>query len=196
VGVYTLKETKAPAGYDLPENATWTVTVSENGTITVTGEDFDTSNNTITNTRTRFSFMLTKVDGANRSKKLSGARFSLKGTDYKQIHTTGSDGRITFTDLLPGKYTLLEEKAPDGYLRSSTYQWKVVVYASGRIDVGSKKDVKNSLTLVNHKEGDIPQTGSITWPKTMLLLLGGALYVVGLIMVLPGVFKKRKRYEN
>ena len=60
------------------------------------------------------TFTVVKVDSKDPSKKLAGAKFKLLGDNQPSI-ITDSLGRATFNNVLPGTYTLIEEKAPDGY---------------------------------------------------------------------------------
>ncbi|MFQ8776033.1 MAG: SpaA isopeptide-forming pilin-related protein [Finegoldia magna] len=60
------------------------------------------------------TFTVVKVDSKDPSKKLAGARFKLLGDNQPSI-ITDSQGKATFSNVLPGTYTLIEEKAPAGY---------------------------------------------------------------------------------
>ncbi|MBQ8150586.1 MAG: hypothetical protein IJ041_08720, partial [Clostridia bacterium] len=117
-GTYTLTEVAAPAGYTKPENASWTVTVAEDGTVTVTGEGYDAAKNTITNTQITGSFTFTKVD--QNGAALDGAAFTLVDNLTQQTveAVSGSAaGVFAYENLLPGTYTLTEVAAPAGYAK-------------------------------------------------------------------------------
>ncbi|VGR22096.1 fibronectin binding protein [Streptococcus pyogenes] len=106
------------------------------------------------------SFEIKKVDQNN--KPLSGATFSLTPKDGKgasvQTFESGSDGKIDAKDIKPGTYTLKEDKAPDGYDKTSR-TWTVTVYENGYtklvenpyngeiISRAGSKDVSQSLQL-------------------------------------------------
>ena len=60
------------------------------------------------------SVVVNKVD-TDSNDALSGAKFKLVGGDYNSTKTTNSNGKITFTDVPFGSYTLTETETPDGY---------------------------------------------------------------------------------
>lgn len=64
------------------------------------------------------SIEITKVDKADPTKKLEGAKFQLYTLDGKksgQEATTDSEGKIVFDSIQAGKYKLVETEAPTGY---------------------------------------------------------------------------------
>ena len=78
-------------------------------------------------------FSIEKTNELDSNTKLSGAIFSLTDSDNNVIfRTTDTDGKINFTDLKPGSYTLKEEKAPDKYNKSDK-TWKVDVNSDGNV---------------------------------------------------------------
>ena len=106
-GTYKLKETKAPAGYQLAANPEQTVTVpGATQALVFKNEKIPEKLHEIT---------ATKVDAKDK-KPLRGATFELTGpNDFKEEKVTGEDGTVTFKDLKEGTYTLTETKAPEGY---------------------------------------------------------------------------------
>ena len=60
------------------------------------------------------TFTVVKVDSKDPNKKLAGARFKILGDNQPSV-VTDDQGRATFNNVLPGTYTLIEEKAPAGY---------------------------------------------------------------------------------
>ena len=109
-GRYYYKETKAPNGYVLSSNQF---------TFTVSADTADIVQKIhVSNSRILGSVTLTKLDEATKSKKLSGAEFSLfknDGTLVKSGLTTGTDGTVTVQALDWGSYYFEETKAPSGY---------------------------------------------------------------------------------
>ncbi|MED0947230.1 SpaA isopeptide-forming pilin-related protein [Bacillus mobilis] len=105
-GKYTLKETKAPKGYKLLKEEI-EVTVEENKVVPVI----------VKNVKELGSLQVVKKDAESRN-VLEGAEFRLKnenGQIVGEAKTTNKDGVVTFANLVPGKYTLEETKAPEGY---------------------------------------------------------------------------------
>ncbi|MGG0358511.1 SpaA isopeptide-forming pilin-related protein [Bacillus tropicus] len=105
-GTYTLKETKAPQGYTLLKEEI-EVVVEANKVVEVQVE----------NAKELGSLQVTKKD-AESGKVLEGAEFRLKnenGQVVGETKTTNKDGVVKFENLVPGKYTLEETKAPEGY---------------------------------------------------------------------------------
>ncbi|MCR6845574.1 SpaA isopeptide-forming pilin-related protein [Bacillus sp. IBL03825] len=105
-GKYTLKETKAPEGYKLLKEEI-EVTVEENKVVPVI----------VKNVKALGSLQVVKKDAESRN-VLEGAEFRLKnenGQIVGEAKTTNKDGVVTFENLVPGKYTLEETKAPEGY---------------------------------------------------------------------------------
>ncbi len=105
-GTYTLKETKAPQGYTLLKEEI-EVVVEANKVVQVQVE----------NAKELGSLQVIKKD-AESGKVLEGAEFRLKnenGQVVGEAKTTNKDGVVQFKNLVPGKYTLEETKAPEGY---------------------------------------------------------------------------------
>ncbi len=105
-GKYTLKETKAPQGYKLLKEEI-EVVVEADKVVEVQVE----------NAKELGSLQVTKKD-AESGKVLAGAEFKLKneaGQVVGEAKTTNKDGVVKFESLVPGRYTLEETKAPEGY---------------------------------------------------------------------------------
>ncbi|MGK8609078.1 MSCRAMM family protein [Bacillus thuringiensis] len=108
LGEYTVKETKAPAGYKL-SNKEWKVTIqNEKEVVKVEAE----------NEIILGSLQIIKMDDKDQTKRLAGAEFTLKdarGNVVKEGITTDKSGTVKVDGLVPGEYTLEETKAPEGY---------------------------------------------------------------------------------
>ncbi|MFC9446290.1 SpaA isopeptide-forming pilin-related protein, partial [Bacillus cereus] len=108
LGEYTVKETKAPAGYKL-SNKEWKVTIqNEKEVVKVEAE----------NERILGSLQIIKTDDKDQAKRLAGAEFTLKdaeGNVVKEGITTDKSGTVKVNGLVLGEYTLEETKAPEGY---------------------------------------------------------------------------------
>ena len=89
----------------------------------------------INNKYTPGSFKLTKYDETNQGKKLPKATFALKDENGKVIYrSSGSNGEVDFDNIAPGRYSLEETKAPDGY-RLTNKKWQVTVLNDGSVRI-------------------------------------------------------------
>ncbi|MGH0795962.1 SpaA isopeptide-forming pilin-related protein [Bacillus mycoides] len=136
-GKYTLKETKAPKGYKLLKEEI-EVVVEANKVVQVQVE----------NAKELGSLQVIKKD-AESGKVLEGAEFRLKNENGQVVgaaKTTNKDGVVTFENLVPGKYTLEETKAPEGYKAVEvTVKVNVVANEVAKQEVLNEK-VKEKIT--------------------------------------------------
>ncbi|MED2932346.1 SpaA isopeptide-forming pilin-related protein, partial [Bacillus wiedmannii] len=136
-GTYTLKETKAPQGYTLLKEEI-EVVVGANQVVQVQVE----------NAKELGSLQVIKKD-AESGKVLEGAEFKLKnetGQVVGEAKTTNKDGIVKFENLVPGKYTLEETKAPEGYKAIEvTVEVNVVANEVAKREVLNEK-VKEEIT--------------------------------------------------
>ena len=137
--------------------------VSEDGTMIT---------QTITNTKIVTELNLIKVEKNNEKNLLKNAEFALytANDDYTYEESnlvtdkikTGSDGRATVNELVPGKYVLKETKAPDGYSLSANV-WQVLVKDDQSVEVKNGDDVVKSedgaFLIENIKLYSLPSTG-------------------------------------
>ena len=133
-GQYTLKETKAPAGY---------VSLDEARKFSITADNAAAALEiSIENMQRRTAVGITKIDEENHELRLRGAEFTLyrleNGQPTEKLATTvtNENGLATFTDLTMGTYRLMETLAPEGY-----QLWRnpidFVVDETGAVKVGS-----------------------------------------------------------
>ncbi|WP_214874820.1 SpaA isopeptide-forming pilin-related protein [Exiguobacterium sp. CH10] len=111
-GEYVFVETKAPAGYMLDETKH-----------TFTFKKGDVSQSlTVENQRIK-SLLIQKVD-ATTKKPLKGATFDVLDENGQVVATvtTNASGKASVTNLALGTYTVVETKAPVGYLLDKTPQ--------------------------------------------------------------------------
>ena len=114
IGEYTLTEMKAPEGYVI-NGAGRHISVKADG-IYLDGDKLgEGAAITIRNAPVNFKLRLVKVD-ADTNQPLANVAFILKGKDGG-THSliTGSNGITDTISLAPGKYTLSEVAAADGY---------------------------------------------------------------------------------
>ncbi len=80
-------------------------------------------------------FEITKLNEADRTKKLNGATFSLTDeSGYTIYRSSNSEGIVSFTDLAPGRYTLEETSAPKEFIKSNK-KWNVTVFLDGSVKI-------------------------------------------------------------
>ena len=103
-------------------------------------------------TKKPVTFTVVKVDSKDPSKKLAGAKFKLLGNNQPSI-VTDSQGRASFNNVLPGTYTLIEEKAPAGY-KLDQGRKTITISEDGKISVNGKNiqsgGSKSETKLVQH----------------------------------------------
>lgn len=167
-GDYRVIETKAPDGnYDtdlnLGEKATFTIEKNQNGYYeikSVTPENKEITNKEKPEEPKEYfgEFEFTKVDSEDK-KALQGVEFTLTSDapvgpekdkfDYKVSKTTDAEGKIEYTKLYPGTYTLKETKQLPGY-QENTKTYKVVVANDGKTTIPDLENNKYELVFTNN----------------------------------------------
>ena len=139
LGSYTCKEFQAPDGYELDDTA-FPVVLNQNGQILkVTRE-----NKLITG-----SIEILKVD-ADTKKPLAGVVYRLFDADGNKIAdgTTDTNGKVTFDNLKPGKYSYQEISTVDGYqLDETKYDFSLTSENLNVKVTRENKPVKGCLTV-------------------------------------------------
>ena len=145
-GTYTLKETKAPAGYKISKEST-TFTISDtNRDVTVKVE----------NTALTKLVNIVKIDKST-GQPLAGAHLVVKNEKGETIADfVSTEEPYVIKDLADGKYSVYEVEAPAGYKKSeATYYFTI-----------SDGNTVASVTVENEKENqpeevvEVPNTGS------------------------------------
>ena len=139
LGSYTCKEFQAPDGYELDDTA-FPAVLNQNGKILkVTRE-----NKLITG-----SIEILKVD-ADTKKPLAGVVYRLFDADGNKIAdgTTDTNGKVTFDNLKPGKYSYQEISTVDGYqLDDTKYDFSLTSENLNVKVTRENKTVKGCLTV-------------------------------------------------
>lgn len=167
-------------------------------TVTNTGEGPSTGPITVT---------ILKVDSVTTSKTLTGAKFQLvryEDDSYRSIvdqttwpeNEVGSDGTLTFTNLIAGYYKLVETESPDGYVKtSSDPTFTVKVNKDGDAmeveftdtDMVTYSATDKTFTVKNELGVALPSTGGVG--TTLFTLIGSTLVLLaGAVLLL-----RRKR---
>lgn len=135
-GDYTLKEIKAPDGYQLDKTShNVHVTAGQAGTHAII-VDLNDEENKVT---------VIKADRGNQANHLQGAHFKIvddKGNIVVADIVTGPNGEVTCTKLPIGKYNVIETVAPVGYTLDATPMPFEITAANGEVSVTVLDDVK------------------------------------------------------
>ena len=157
---YILKEEKAPAGYELASDVSFTV--PRNGKqITVTMNDAKKpggggGGNTPTPTPKKPSVTVYKYDG-NTMASIAGVRFTVykDGNELRKV-TTDQSGYAKVSDLADGSYRIVETEAAAGYKATSqefnfTVKNESVV---GGVTTFHVANYKETVVVVTKRDGD------------------------------------------
>ncbi len=138
-GNYTLKETKAPEGYEISDREWQVQAVKDGDSVKVNlldGTDLITE---IKNTPVRektLDLNFRKVEHGKLDHSLAGAEFVLTSEadmQFKMEAVSGADGMFGFQNIKAGTYYLTETKAPEGFVLPEA-PWKIVVSESAGTD--------------------------------------------------------------
>lgn len=92
-------------------------------------------------------FHVKKVSAADEDTVLAGVVFTLSGPGGTQEQTTNASGMATFSNLVPGAYTLKEKSTISGYALNET-EWTFTVSDDGTLtDVKAPDEAGNSGNL-------------------------------------------------
>ncbi len=110
IGNYTLVEVEAPKGYELLKEKI-TVKVEKDAVV-----EIKIGNKKLPDPTGQFE--IEKVDDKDINLKLQGAIFQVLDKEGKEVArlTTDEKGKVISSQLVLGKYTIKEIKAPNGYM--------------------------------------------------------------------------------
>ncbi|MBU5628157.1 S-layer homology domain-containing protein [Oscillibacter sp. MSJ-2] len=139
-----------------------TAEVSDNGIFYDYNREDQREKMTFTNTYTYHTSVIptgaaitaNKTDA--QGKALAGATFVLEDSRGREAYqaTSNTSGTVRFTDVSSGTYTLLEKKAPEGYVLSNeTYTLTV---SGSRVTMNDK--AYSPVTFVNRKAAELNRT--------------------------------------
>lgn len=125
-GTYLLREISSPKAWQINPQ-TFQVVIDEKGSVFIDGNKQIEPFLFMDAPRIFGDVALLKID-ENAKKGIGNAEFKLSGTsaygnDVLLYKTSTKDGKLSFTNIELGEYTLTETKAPAGYVKSSlSYQ--------------------------------------------------------------------------
>uniref|UniRef100_UPI00203C4AEA SpaA isopeptide-forming pilin-related protein n=1 Tax=Flintibacter muris TaxID=2941327 RepID=UPI00203C4AEA len=185
-GTVVVKETKPAPGYVIDQSTQ---------TQTVTVNPLDTQTLTFLN-EPLCSLTLTKLDSVT-GKPIPGTEFTVKDGSGTVLgrYTTGKDGTVTVTGLVPGSTVVVTEtKVPSGYVLNSTPQTIIVKNGSNSVNSGTVGGTTNGNTGGTTNPGGTTNVGGgtnggndLTFendPKTRLVI---EKYITGTTTPLKGV---------
>ena len=160
-GTYTIEETKAPEGYVLNKKVT-TVKITKNV------KEYKV---TMENTPKNIVVNINKVD-QETNKPLKGAVLVVKDSKGNIIDRfTTTESAHVITKLANGVYTVEEESAPEGYIKSN----EKITFT---VDDNHQS---HQITMVNAKEVIVPNTGT---ESIIFALIGTIILGIGLDYIL------------
>lgn len=122
-------------------------------------------------------------------------------TKEKQAQTVGAekvvgqDGKLTFSGLAEGTYTIVETKTPDGYNSIPDITLVVVFNAENKRFTynwsGGAQGNTNTVTVINQPGSTLPETGGMG--TTLIYAAGGILFAAAVVLL---VTKKRMSEEE
>jgi uncharacterized surface anchored protein len=185
-GTVVVKETKPAPGYVIDQSTQ---------TQTVTVNPLDTQTLTFLN-EPLCSLTLTKLDSVT-GKPIPGTEFTVRDGNGTVLgrYTTGKDGTVTITGLVPGSTVVVTEtKVPSGYVLNSTPQTIIVKNGSNSVNSGTVGGTTNGNTGGTTNPGGTTNVGGgtnggndLTFendPKTRLVI---EKYITGTTTPLKGV---------
>ncbi|MGE6631753.1 SpaA isopeptide-forming pilin-related protein [Bacillus sp. NPDC077027] len=205
-GAYQFVETKAPYGYQQDDKPI---------PFKIAKNQQETLKLTVKNQLVLGSLRILKVD-SETDRTLKGATFEISRQDGKTIQsvTTGKDGEAITKGLEPGDYTLIETKAPNGYvalkkpirftIEMNQVDVKTIIVKNTAVEIekeqpnppnSNKGDQKqpNPPSSSNQKppyntNGELPKTGE----EWMRYFMYAGIFFVAIGTVLLVVRRKRR----
>lgn len=176
-GGYFVKETQAPEGFYLDENAYYFDIAEHGKTVTVENE----AGKGFLNQAQKGALKIVKTSSNG---KVEGFSFRVTGGNgYEQVFTTDKNGEIVIEGLRIGEYTVSEvsDSASAGYVLPEN---KTVTVTEG-----------TAVTVEMHNElRDTPKTGDSSSPALWIALMGAAAAGAAVCGVLA--FKNKKKKED
>lgn len=152
-GEYSVVETEAPDGYII-DSTPYEVSLESDDGMPVLGEV------TIVNNQGSGQIDLDKVDEENNP--LSGAEFTIYDQVWNKMETitTDEDGYAMSSDVPLGKYSVIETKAPDGYILDKTVYSVEINKDGDLVHLNDGKAIENVLAKGNLSLSKVDEVGN------------------------------------
>ena len=158
-GTYTLEEKKAPTGYKLSD---------EKVTFTVTDKDNDLTVKMVNTPKSNVVNIL-KIDKSTE-KPLAGATLVVRDAKNNVVaRFVTTEKAYVLQDLADGSYTVEEESAPLGYMKSEEKKTFII----------DDEHTSHQIVMENYPEVIVPPTSS----STMMYILGSIILLAGIGLV-------------
>lgn len=146
-GTYTIKELTAPEGY-IKSDEIITAVVGADGSVTVDGKVRE--HIIIENAPVLMDVSITKTDDAGNA--LAGAVLKLVNNDTGEVTTWTTDANAKIFQLEKGSYTLVEARAPEGYVLAADIDFEVTDSNKSITMVDEKTSVSFTMTDIGGRE--------------------------------------------
>lgn len=177
-GGYFVKETQAPEGFYLDENAYYFEVTEHGKTVTVENE----AGKGFLNQAQKGSLKIVKTSSDG---KVEGFSFRVTGTNgYEQVFTTDKNGEIVIEGLRIGEYTVSEV--------SDSVSQNYVLPAASTVTVSAEK---TAVVTMHNELRDTPKTGDSSNPALWIALMGVAVVGAAACGILAVKNKKKKEDE-
>lgn len=177
-GGYFVKETQAPEGFYLDENAYYFEVTEHGKTVTVENE----AGKGFLNQAQKGSLKIVKTSSDG---KVEGFSFRVTGTNgYEQVFTTDKNGEIVIEGLRIGEYTVSEV--------SDSVSQNYVLPAASTVTVSAEK---TAVVTMHNELRDTPKTGDSSNPALWIALMGVAAVGAAACGILAVKNKKKKEDE-
>jgi len=129
-GAYQLQEVIPPTGYQ-PNTQIFNVVIAADGAVTI--DNMPASEFIAYDSPSTFQVMFRKQDGLTNA-SLPGATFELSQGSVIDISVSNAVGIVSFNNVPPGAYTLIEIEPPPGYINNPNIS-TVVVDTTGQVTI-------------------------------------------------------------
>lgn len=142
---YFMIEETAPNGYIVAEKIEFAV--NADGTATIKGQTEGTG--TIIMRDAQEGTVSFSKKAVNGTEELPGAKLTVKDKDGNTVRSwTSQEGKVEVIDgMQPGEYTMVEETAPDGYVRAESITF--TVNEDGTVTIGGQTVEGNTVTMLD-----------------------------------------------